>query len=449
MTDSPTASRPNEAPQPLIPKVADGAPSGPTQRRRVILAGFIGSAVEFYDFGVYGYLATTIALLFFPGTDPVAALLSTLAVFAIAFLVRPLGGILFGHFGDTHGRRRALAVSVVAMALATVLTGLLPTYGTIGVLAPALLVVMRLLQGLSAGGEVGGAAAMLAENAPNARRAAMCSLVTAGSLIGLLLASGVVALTNLLLAPEQVAAWGWRIPFLLALPTGLVGLFVRLRLEETRAFQRIDRIGEVARIPIAEVVTNSRGPLLKAFGVAAASFAGYYIAFVYLAIYLTTEGGLSKTAATWSTTATIFAAAVALPLFGLVSDRFGRRRVLALSSIAFVILPLPAFILMSAGHPGLAIAAHIVLGLCVAANMGGLWAALAELFGTRIRFSGMALGFNLAAALVGGTAPYIAQWLIGATGSPLAPAYFLIAMALVTLAAVGLLRETANTELAH
>lgn len=419
----------------------------PTERRRVVWAGFIGSTVEFYDFGVYGYLATTVAVLFFPSVDPVAALLSTLAIFAIAFVVRPIGGILLGHYGDKFGRKKALALSVIAMAIATVITGLLPTYAAIGIGAPILLLAARLLQGLSAGGEIGGAATMVAESAPNNRRGFLCSSSQAGSLAGLLLASAVVGLTKLACSPEQLASWGWRIPFLLALPTGLIGLYVRRRLEDSPAFERISREGEVARVPILEVFRHNRGPVLKAFGVAAVDFAGYYVVFVYLTIYLSKEGPLSASAASWSTTATILIAAVTLPMFGLLSDRIGRRKVVTGAAIAFVVLPLPMFMLLSGSSPALAILAQIVLGLCVSAIMGALWATLAEMFNTKVRFSGMALGFNVAAALVGGTAPYLSQWLIGAFGSPIAPAYFLIVMALVTLGTTFTLRETARTDL--
>jgi len=417
------------------------------QRLKVILAAGIGTTVEFFDFAVYGYVATTIAALFFPQSSPTAGLLATLAIFAVAFVVRPIGGILFGHFGDRYGRKPALAVSVVAMALATFLIGLLPTYDTIGVLAPFLLVVIRSLQGLSAGGEIGGAAAMLAETSPDKHRGFISSATQVGSLAGLLLASAVVALTTLSVSKEEFASWAWRIPFLLALPTGLIGFYIRSRLEEAPAFKEIERSGEIAQLPVAEALRTSSKLVLKAFGIAAADFAGFYIVFVYVSIYLQTVGKMTRLQATWSSTATLLVAALALMGFGYLSDRIGRRAVIAASCIGFLIATLPMFHLMQGESLALAVLAQIVLGLCVACIMGPLWAILAEMFSTRLRYSGICLGFNLAAVLIGGTSPYIATWLISHTGDKSAPAYFLMAMAVVTLLTLLTVHETAQKPL--
>lgn len=417
-------------------------------RRRVIFAGAIGSAVEFYDFGVYGYLATTIAALFFPRSSASAALLSTLAIFATAFLVRPLGSVLFGHIGDRYGRKPALSIAVIVMALATFCIGFLPTAPAIGVAAPLLLLLARLIQGLSAGGEIGGAATMLAEASRNHDRGLMTSACQTGSLVGLLAAAAVVAILSAAIAPADMAAWGWRIPFILALPTGLVGLYIRRRLTEAPAFTRLARAGSVARVPAIEAFRTAFVPMLKAFGVCVMDFVAYYLVYVYMTIYLQTQAGFSRPAATWSTTVTLLVSVVALPGFGWLSDRIGRRPVIAGAGIALVLLTLPAFWLIHGGGPMLAAAAaQLVLGLCVAAIMGALWATCAELFPTRVRYSGMGIAFSVAAALVGGTAPYMATWLIAATGNPTAPAWLLIAAALVTLLTLTTMRETAGRDM--
>lgn len=417
------------------------------ERTRVILAGSIGTALEFYDFGIYGYLTVALAHQFFPAGNPSAALLSTLATFAVAFVVRPVGGIIFGHIGDKISRRHALALSVIGMAGATFLVGVLPSYAAVGVAAPLLLVVLRILQGLSAGGEIGGAIAMIAESVEERRRGFWCSLAQSGSLLGLLSASGAIGLLNLVLTADQVQSWGWRIPFWLAIPTGLIGLYVRSKLEESELFIENRRRATTPSVPIVAVFRANKVAVAKAFSVAAIDFAAYYVAFVYLATYQTTQLHISKTTSQWSTSAAIFLAMITLPLAGYYSDRIGRKKVIAWTSVAFAVLPLPLFALMNTGSVAAAILAQLVLSLCVASIMGVVFSALAELFGTGVRFSGMALGYNLSAALVGGLTPYISQGLIGWTGTSLAPAFWLIAVALVTLLTTPTMKETAQTRL--
>ena len=426
---------------------SDDAMTTSIQRRRVIFAGAIGSVVEYYDFGVYGYVATTLAALFFPSSSPTASLLATLAVFAIAFVARPIGSVLFGHVGDHYGRKPALAIAVLLMALATFAMGLLPTHATIGLTAPALLVAARLLQGLSAGGEVSGAASFLAEAAPANRRGLMSSATQVGSVSGLLLASAVVGVMNLILTPQQFADYGWRIPFLLGLPTGLIGLYVRNRLEDTPAFRRLEQRREVVLLPTVELFRTSFIPVLKGIGLNAANFAGYYLVFVYLSIYLQTAGTLTRAQATWSTTAALIVAAVTLALFGLLSDVIGRKWVIGGSSVGFIVLTLPMFKIMQGSDMMLIVAAHAVMALCEAAALGAIWGALTELFPTRVRYSGVGISFNIAGVLVGGSAPYFATWLIQQTGDKSSPAYFLMAVGAVTLLTLFTVPETARRKM--
>ena len=420
----------------------------PAQRRRVVFAGAIGSIVEFYDFGIYGYLATIIAGLFFPTSNDASALLSTLALFATAFLMRPIGSVVFGHVGDRYGRKPALSVSVILMAVATFAIGLLPTANSIGIAAPILLLLARLMQGLSAGGEVGGAATMLAEASRSSNRGLLASTTQCGSLIGLLLASGVVAGLTAALPPDAMKEWGWRVAFLLALPTGLIGLYMRNKLEDTAQFERLVRTGDVAKMPALEAFRTSSVPILKTFGVSVLTFVVYYFVFVYLTIYMQTQAGLSRVAATWSTSVTLLIATIALPGFGWLSDKVGRRPVMAGSGVFFLVATLPALgYIHDSGSAVTAGISQIVLGLGVAAIMGPLWATVAELFPTRVRYSGMGIAFSLAAAIVGGTTPYLASWLRDATGNPLSPAYLVMAAAMVTLLTLLTMRETAGNSL--
>ncbi len=422
--------------------------TSPEQRRKVVVAGAIGSIVEFYDFGIYGYLATTIASLFFPKASPTAALLSTLAIFATAFLMRPIGSVIFGHIGDRYGRKPALAISVILMALSTFLLGLLPTAASIGIAAPMLLFGVRVLQGLSAGGEAGGAATMLAEASRSANRGFLASAAQSGSLIGLILASGVVVLLSVVIPADSMTAWGWRVPFILALPTGLMGIYVRNRLKDTARFAHIVESGAVAKVPMVEAFRTSFAPIMKTFGICVLDFVAYYTVFVYLSIYMQTQAGLPRTVAIWSTTLTLVVATITLPGFGWLSDKIGRRPVIAGAGIFFLVTTLPALgYIHDSGSATLATLAQIVLGLGVAAIMGPLWATIAEMFPTRVRYSGMGIAFALAAAVVGGTTPYMATWLISATGSPLAPGYLLMASAVVTLLTLLTMRETAGQAL--
>ncbi len=256
-----------------------------------------------------------------------------------------------------------------------------------------------------------------------------------------------VAILNAALSQGDIAAWGWRIPFLLALPTGLIGWYIRSKVEDSEAFSRIVKAGHVASIPFVESFRTSLLPILQTLGICVMDFIGYYLVFVYLSIYLQTSGHLTRTAAIWSTTATLVIAVIALPLFGALSDKVGRRPVIIGSSITFLILTLPMFSLINSGSAEMAVLAQIILGLCVASIMGVLWAAIVELFPTAVRYSGMGFAFSLTAATVGGTTPYIATWLIDISGNKQAPAYYLMASAVVTLCTALTLRENAGRRL--
>jgi MFS transporter, MHS family, proline/betaine transporter len=298
------------------------------------------------------------------------------------------------------------------------------------------------VQGIAAGGEVGGAAAYVAEKSPPHRRGFLCSTVQLGALAGALLASLAVAVVTSLLTADQMAAWGWRIPFLLSLPLGLVGLWIRYRLEDS-----VTRTELADSAPVVELLRAHLPDLLRTLGLSTLLFAGYYVVYVYAATHLQRTGGFSAGAAFWSTTATLVVSCAAMPVFGRLSDRWGRRPLLLGAAVAFGVLAVPGFALMNAGAFAPALLAQVVLGLPEAALMAVVFATFAELFPTRVRYTGIALGFNLASTAVGGTAPLICLWLLGATGSPLAPAWFLVATAVVTAATALTLVETRGTAL--
>lgn len=420
-------------------------------RPKVVLAGAVGSIVEYFDFGVYGYVATIIAAKFFVSGDNSAALLLTLATFGLAFFLRPLGGILFGHFGDKHGRKNALAVTVIIMALASGLIGILPTYAAIGVGAAALLVLARCIQGIAAGGELGGAASFVAEYAPNRRRGFMCALVQTGALAGSLLAALIVTLLFTVLGDDLMNNWGWRIPFLVAVPLGVVGLLIRSKLAESPAFEAVEegaaREGAVEeRAPIVELLSEHLPATLRCIGLSILLFSAYYVVYVYVNIHLQKFVGMEARTAFWSTSLCLAVAVACMPLFGALSDRVGRRPVFIGASIAAIVLPVPGFMMFETGTAG-AVGAQVVLGLIDSALMGVALSAYAEMFPTRVRYTGIALGFNLGAALAGGTAPYICTWLVSNTGSVLAPAWFLIGTAVVTLLTALKMPETRGADL--
>jgi len=415
--------------------------------RRAVIGAAIGNCVEWFDFAVYGYLAQTLGTVFFPSGDPTVSLLASFAVFAAAFFVRPLGGLVFGPLGDRVGRQRTLATVIILMSLSTLAIGLLPGYSSIGVLAPALLVGARLLQGFSVGGEFGGAATFLAEYAPEGRRGLYTSWAQVTALAGLALGAALVLALRSGLSDAAMLAWGWRIPFLLAGPLGLVGLYLRLRLEETPAFRALRGAGGVTHAPIREMVARNARSLLQTVGLAIFPNAGFYIVLTYLQTHLTREVGLSPTGASLSTLLTLLVTMALIPPLGALSDRVGRRPLLAASCLGYALLTYPAFLLMARGGAVGAVLTHAALGVLLAVFLSAVLATVTELFPTRVRYSGFALGHNLAVALAGGLAPFVATYLISTTGSSSAPAYYLIGAAVITLITLTTVHETARASL--
>ena len=417
--------------------------------RKAVTGASIGNAVEWFDFAIYGFLATFIAAKFFPAGNETAALLNTFAIFAAAFFMRPLGGFVFGPLGDRLGRQRVLALVILLMSAATVLIGLLPTYASIGVAAPLLLLFLRCLQGFSAGGEYGGGAVYLAEFADQRRRGFTITFMAWSGVLGFLLGSVTVTLLQALLSADAMDSYGWRIPFLIAGPLGLVGLYIRLRLDDTPQFAELSKTEQVAESPLREAVTTSWRSIAQVIGLFIVFNIGYYVVFTFLPTYFIKTLQFSKTEAFVSITlASLVALVLILPLAAL-SDRVGRRPMLIAGAVAFAVLGYPLFLLLNSGSLVAAIAAHCGLAVIESIYVSTAVSAGVELFATRVRYSGFSVGYNICVAAFGGTTPYVVTWLTAQTGNNLAPAWYLIVAAVISLGTVLTLRESAGQPLAQ
>jgi MHS family proline/betaine transporter-like MFS transporter len=420
-----------------------GVAAGARQREAVV-AGVVGNVLEWYDFAVYGYLVPVISQVFFPDANPYKSLLTTLAVFGVGFVMRPVGSVVFGVFGDLYGRRRALSAVIFLMALSTLAVGCLPSYGQAGLLGPVLLVVCRLAQGLSAGGEWGGSTAFIVEHASEGRRGYVGSWQQVSVGAGFLLGSLSALLLNRALAPEAMLSWGWRVPFLLGIVVGLVGLWLRLRLADTPKFTEIEQHGEVAKTPLMETLTTYPRQTVRAFGLTLHNTVAYYIALVYIPNWFVSEAKLERGTALTISTLSLLAFVVLLPFTGALSDRIGRRPVLMASCAGYIVLTYPLFLMASSGALAWCAAMQLVLVIFLALYSGGAPATYSELFPTRVRYTALSIGYNLAVAVFGGFAPFIAQKLIEITGGfKLAPTFYVIAAAAVSLAILSRTRETA------
>jgi MFS transporter, MHS family, proline/betaine transporter len=424
-----------------VPQVEQG------MLRRAMLGASVGNCVEWFDFAVYGYLAATLGAVFFPSEDPTISLLSSFAVFGVAFFMRPLGGFFFGPLGDRIGRQRTLAAVIILMSASTFVIAFLPGYAAIGIWAPILLVAARLLQGFSVGGEFGGASAFLAEYSPDERRGYLVSWIEFSAVGGFFLGSASVLLLSATIGEDALGSWGWRIPFLLAGPLGLIGLYIRLRVEDTPEFRALERSGEVSGSPFRETITQNWRPILQVIGLVIIQNAGFYIVLTYMPTYFSEQLGFSSTASSLSSVFTLLVAMALIPPLGALSDRIGRKPLLAASCVGFALLSYPLFLLMNQGNLVGAVLSHVALGALLAVFLSATIAALAELFPTRVRYGGFSIGYNISVAIFGGAAPFFATYLISLTGNPLSPAFYLIAAAVASLITIATIVETARTPL--
>ncbi len=416
-------------------------PSTTPTMKRTLLAGAIGNVLEWYDFALYGYLAPVFASLFFPSNSPSVSLISTFGVFAVGFLARPLGAMLFGYWGDTLGRRNALAGSILLMAIPTCLVGLLPTYETMGAIAPIALTLCRFLQGLSVGGEFTGSAIFLVEHAAASQRGYVGSWAGFSAQIGALLGSGVGALIASNLTEETLHQWGWRIPFVLGTLIAVVGWYVRTRVPESPAFESIRRAGGLASAPVRDVFISHRLAVAKVIGLVWLHGVAFYLLYVYLTTYLVTVTTVPLATVLSLNTVCMTLLALSIPLMGAWSDRIGQTLLLITGSAGLALLSYPSFLWLTSNNLPHMIAAQVLLTLLVACYMGPFFAAIADLFPTPQRYTGLSVGYNIGAALFGGTAPLVATLLIEWSGNVLAPAFYLSFCATVSLAVTLTLRN--------
>lgn len=382
--------------------------------------------MEWYDFAVYGYFAMVIGDQFFPATDPAVSLIASFGAFAAGFLMRPIGGLVFGRIGDLVGRQRAMLVSVMAMAVPTVLMSLLPTYGTVGIAAPLVLVGLRIIQGLSVGGEFTSSLIFLAEHAPSGRRSLTAIWGNWGAVLGILLGSGVGLWVTEWLTEAQVQAWGWRVPFALGGLLALVAWVVRRGLH-------VDLPPIRSESPVRDVFTRYRGAILRVALLNVGTGVAFYTVFIYAVSYIRNIDHLTESVALELNTISMSTLLLLLPVVAWMSDRWGSRGILTLANTLLVLLSYPLFQLIHSSDPDLILMGELGFAVLVALGTGGILVLNASLIPAPVRCTGLGFAYNASMGLFGGTTPLIAAWLIKVTDNPLAPAYWLLIAAIVSL----------------
>lgn len=425
--------------------------------KKVAASSFLGNFIEWFDYASYSYFATTIALVFFPTDNHTVAMLQTFGVFALSFVLRPIGALFWGNFGDRKGRKGALAISIMFMSGASFLIGCLPSYAMVGILAPILLLLLRMVQGFSASGEYAGAATFLGEYAPTRKRGIYCSLIPASTAIGLLAGSTLAAAMTASLSSDALTFWGWRVPFLMAGPLGLVVHYIRTKLADSPVYASMtaalddkkDDCEENKRTvsPLRELFQHHFKALMISFGACMLNAVGFYTVLTYLPTYLSDTVGMA--AAQSSAVTSICLVLYVVMVFGMghVSDMFGRKKVLIGACAAFIVLTVPAFMVLNTAQFLPVLIVELAMCATLTANDGTLSSYLTETFPTSVRFTGFAFSFNLANAIFGGTAPFIATWLIYVTGSSIAPAWYMVAVAAVALVAMIFSHENTDKDL--
>jgi len=430
-------------PDPAAPRrVSSGLENATT--RRAVLACSIGQVFEIFDFVIYGYFALAIGRAFFPSTDPLTSLLSSFATYGVGFLMRPVGAIVIGYFGDRHGRRRALVFTVAMMAVATGLTGLVPSYAAIGLWGPVLLVLCRLFQGFSTGGEWGGAAAFLVEHSPPGRRGYIGSMQQAATAIGAIGAALSAAIMNSVLDADSFYSWGWRLPFLLGFALGPIGYYLRTRVAETPAFVATSTARQIVRMPLGTALSEHGGTFLAAFGLSIVGCVMNYVFIVFMPTFAFQQFKINPALALYSATFANTIYLVLTPVVGNLSDRFGRKIMLFLCGALSFLLAYPLFMLLAAFPT---IWGLVLVQACAAVLLclytGVICTILSEMFPTNVRYTALSTSYGFAVTIFGGFAPFIATFLVKFTGDPMSPAYYCMAAGLVSAIAVSFVKERA------
>lgn len=420
--------------------------------KRALGGTIVGNTMEWYDVGVFGYLITTMGPVFLPQADKSVQTLFLLGTFAATFLARPLGGVFFGWLGDRIGRQKVLAMTLILMAASTFAVGLLPGYAQVGVWAAVLLVFVKLVQGFSTGGEYAGATTFVSEHAPDSQRGYFASFLDMGSYLGFAIGASLVSILQVVLGQEIMQAWGWRLPFLVAGPLGLVAIYFRMKIDESPAFQALDAQKEASKEP-----ATPKGPLavFKAYWrniiiamilVAAANTVGYALT-SYMPTYLTQNKGYDELHGTALTIPILVAMALCIPLAGKLSDRIGRRPVLWIGALSTVVLAYPAFLLIGVGSIATTLLGLALIAFPLTFYVSNLASALPALFPTESRYGAMGIAYNFAVAIFGGTTPFIIAALIVSTGNDMMPAFYLMGTSLIGAIAILFLKESANRPL--
>ena len=416
----------------------------PDVLKKAVAASAIGNATEWFDYGIYAYGVTYISAAIFPG-DTESATLLALMTFAVSFLVRPLGGLVWGPLGDRIGRRSVLAITILLMSGATLCVGLVPSYATIGFWAPVLMVLLRMVQGFSTGGEYGGAATFMAEYAPCRRRGFFGSFLEFGTLAGFSLGALLMLGFSLVLSDDQMSTWGWRLPFLVAAPLGLIGVYLRSRLEDTPIFRELEATGEKedrTATQFKDLLGQYWGPILRLGGVVVALNVVNYTLLTYMPTYLEQSIGLSSTMSLLVPIIGMLAMMVFLPIAGGASDRIGRKPMWWFSLVGLFIAGVPMFMLMGTNVLG-AVIGFAVLGLLYVPQLATISATFPAMFPTHVRYAGFAIAYNVSTSIFGGTAPAVNDWLVNRTGDNLVPAYYM--MAACVIGAIALIKVPETT----
>ncbi|TDC51801.1 MFS transporter [Actinomadura sp. KC345] len=419
--------------------------SDPQAVRKAVIASAIGNCIEWFDFGVFsaGVMTMIIGSVFFPGGED-GATLRSFALIAAAFLARPFGGLFFGPMGDKLGRKRVLATTILLMSGSTFMIGVLPGYDEIGMLAPLALLAVRLVQGFSTGGEYGGAATMIAEYAPTKRRGFFGSFLELGTLSGYIMGSGLVLTMDLLLSDETMHGWGWRIPFLIALPLGLVGLYVRTRIEDTPTFQHMEAEGKKSQSPLKDTLAHYWRVILMLMGIVFLLNVADYTLLTFMPSYLVDYLDMDAETSQFITIGVQAAMITVIVPLGALSDRIGRKPLLVTAAVGYVLLAWPAFALMQTDHPLGVAGGYAIIGGLLVLILAVIAATFPAMFPTRVRYGAFAIGYNISTSLFGGTAAVLIGSLIDVTGSNYIPAFYIMLAALVALVPILKLRETAG-----
>lgn len=412
---------------------------------KVTMAGAAGTVVEWFDFAVYGFTATLLAKVFFPASDGVTALLQTFAIFAVAFAMRPLGGAIFGRLGDRIGRKQVLALTVILMSISTAVIGLLPSFATIGILAPILLTIARCVQGLSAGGEYAGAAAYVIEHAPDDKRARYASAMPAATFGSFAAAASVTWALTEWLGESGMLAWGWRVPFLISVPLGLVAFYIRAKLEESPAFKEaLAEEGEetIQHTTIRSVIRKEWHAMAVVAGYISITGLSFYMFSTYMTTFLQEVVGMPANQVLLSNVLALLFATALAPVMGIICDKVGRKPIMYASAILLGGLGVPAYVLAGHGVFATALGSQVMLAVgAVAANVVTA-VLLSEAFATMNRYTASAITYNVSYAIFGGTAPYVATFLVDRTGTAISPAIYLAVICAGGLIAILLMPET-------